>query len=50
MKNYNYMNDINDINLYYLPDNIIGSDKILILNNKNVLIYKKNYISLININ
>ena len=49
-KNYNYMNDINDINLYYLPDNIIGSDKILILNNKNVLIYKKNYISLININ
>ena len=49
-KNYNYMNDINDINLYYLPDNIIDSDKILILNNKNVLIYKKNYISLININ
>ena len=47
---YTFMNDFNNINLYYLPNNIIGFDKLLILNNNNILIYKKNYISLININ
>ena len=45
-----YINDFNEINLYNLPKNIIGFDKLLILNNNNILLYKKNYISLININ
>jgi hypothetical protein len=45
-----YINDFYEINLYNLPKNIIGFDKLLILNNNNILIYKKNYISLININ